>query len=117
MKAVDDLNETEIKGRKIYVGRAQKRTERDDELRKQHEERRMENEAKSAGVNLYVKNLDGELPRIVSLDSADTASDEWDDDRLRAEFEAFGTITSCKVMKDDNGTSRVSWLILEAVQS
>ena len=61
MKAVDELDDTDFKGRKIYVGRAQKRTERDDELRKQHEERRVENEAKSAGVNLYVKNLDGEL--------------------------------------------------------
>ncbi|KAK1927759.1 polyadenylate-binding protein [Papiliotrema laurentii] len=89
-KAVDELNDKEFKGKKLYVGRAQKRTERDDELRKTHEEKRLENEAKSAGVNLYIKNLD----------------DEWDDDRLRAEFDAFGTITSCKVMKDEAGVSR-----------
>lgn len=58
--AVDKLHNSEVKGKEIYVGRAQKRTERDDELRKTHEEKRVENEAKSAGVNLYVKNLDGE---------------------------------------------------------
>jgi polyadenylate-binding protein len=59
-QAVDALNETEWKGQKLFVGRAQKRSERDEELRKSHEEKRLENEAKSAGVNLYVKNLDGE---------------------------------------------------------
>jgi hypothetical protein len=35
-------------------------------------------------------------------------TDEWDDDRLRAEFDPFGTITSCRVMKDDKGVSKVS---------
>ena len=89
-KAVDELNEKEFKGQKLYAGRAQKRTERDDELKKGHEERRSEQEAKSAGVNLYIKNLD----------------DEWDDERLRAEFDPFGTITSCRVMKDDKGASK-----------
>ncbi len=58
-QACDELNETDFKGKRIFVGRAQKRTERDEELKKSHEEKRMENEAKSAGVNLYVKNLDG----------------------------------------------------------
>lgn len=89
-EAVDKLNDSEVKGKQIYVGRAQKRTERDDELRKTHEEKRQEQEAKSAGVNLYVKNLD----------------DEWDDERLRAEFDSFGTITSCRVMRDDKGASK-----------
>jgi len=89
-KACDDLNNTDFKGKKIFVGRAQKKSEREEELKKAHEEKRMENDAKSAGVNLYVKNLD----------------DEWDDDRLRAEFDSFGTITSCKVMRDDKNVSR-----------
>ncbi|ODN73441.1 polyadenylate-binding protein, cytoplasmic and nuclear [Cryptococcus amylolentus CBS 6039] len=88
--AVDALNEKDINGRKLYAGRAQSKAEREAELKRSHEEKRLENEAKSAGVNLYVKNLD----------------DEWDDDRLRAEFESFGTITSSKVMKDDSGASR-----------
>ena len=62
----------------------------------------MENEAKSAGVNLYVKNLDG-----VCLGVSMLIVDEWDDDRLRAEFDPFGTITSCKVMKDEKSVSKV----------
>ncbi|EIW67212.1 hypothetical protein TREMEDRAFT_40410 [Tremella mesenterica DSM 1558] len=89
-KAVDELNDKEVNGQKLWAGRAQKRVERDTELRKTIEEKRQEFDAKSAGVNLYVKNLD----------------DEWDDDRLRAEFDSFGTITSCKVMKDERGVSR-----------
>lgn len=90
VKAVDALHDKDFKGQKLYAGRAQKRSERDDELKKGHEERRLEQEAKSAGVNLYVKNLD----------------DEWDDERLRTEFDSFGTITSCRVMKDDKGASK-----------
>jgi polyadenylate-binding protein len=89
-KAVDELNDKEVNGKKLYAGRAQKRAERDEELRRNHEERRIENESKSAGVNLYVKNMD----------------DEWDDDRLRQEFDFAGTITSAKVMRDEKGVSR-----------
>lgn len=72
-KAVEELNEKEVKGKKLYVGRAQKRSERDEELRRSHEEKRLENEAKSAGVNLYIKNLDGELHLIGSQKIADMA--------------------------------------------
>jgi len=90
-KAVDELNDSEFKGKKLFVSRAQKRSERDEELRRNHEAARMEQESKNQGVNLYVKNI----------------NDDWDDDRVRAEFDAFGTITSCKVMRDDKtGTSR-----------
>lgn len=32
--------------------------------------------------------------------------DEWDDERLRAEFDSFGTITSCRVMRDEKGASK-----------
>lgn len=50
----------------------------------------MERLNKYQGVNLYVKNLE----------------DNVDDDKLRAEFTPFGTITSCKVMRDDKGNSK-----------
>jgi len=84
-KAVEELHDSELHGKKLFVARAQKRTERDEELRRSHEASRIEQESKTQGVNLYVKNVD----------------DEWDDERLRAEFDSFGTITSCKIMRDD----------------
>ncbi|KAJ7219326.1 polyadenylate binding protein [Mycena pura] len=88
--AVDALNDTEVNGRKLYVGRAQKKAEREEELRKSYEQAKMEKLSKYQGVNLYIKNLE----------------DDVDDDKLRAEFEPFGTVTSCKVMRDEKGTSK-----------
>ncbi|KAF7294881.1 Polyadenylate-binding protein [Mycena indigotica] len=89
-QAVDTLNDTEINGRKLYVGRAQKKAEREEELRKSYEQAKMEKLSKYQGVNLYIKNLE----------------DDMDDDKLRIEFEPFGTVTSCKVMRDEKGTSK-----------
>ena len=83
-KAVEELNDYELKSSKLYVGRAQKKHEREEELRKQYEAARQEKNAKYQGVNLYVKNL----------------ADEIDDDQLRKIFEAYGGITSAKVMRD-----------------
>ncbi|KAG9509449.1 Polyadenylate-binding protein 1A [Fragariocoptes setiger] len=89
-KAVEELNNKELNGRPLYVGRAQKKTERQAELRKKFEEQKAQRMNKYAGVNLYVKNLD----------------DQIDDERLRKEFSAFGNITSAKVMTDSNGRSK-----------
>lgn len=88
--AVDALNGTDHKGKELFVGRAQKKTEREDELRKQYERVREEKLNKYQGVNLYVKNLD----------------DSIDDEKLRQEFSVYGVITSCKVMFDDKTVSR-----------
>ena len=88
--AVDGLHETDFNGKKLYVTRAQKKAEREEELRRSYEQAKIEKLSKYQGVNLYVKNLE----------------DDVDDDKLRAEFEPFGTITSCKVMTDDKGTSK-----------
>src|SRR6202012_2219620 len=68
----------------LYVGRAQKKHEREEELRKQYEAQRLEKQSKYQGVNLYVKNL----------------HDDVDDEKLRDMFAPFGTITSAKVMRD-----------------
>lgn len=90
--AVEELNDKDFKGQTLYVGRAQKKHEREEELRKQHEAARVEKASKYQGVNLYVKNLD----------------DDIDDEQLREIFAAFGTITSAKVMRDsgpDRGDS------------
>ncbi|TVY35205.1 Polyadenylate-binding protein, cytoplasmic and nuclear [Lachnellula subtilissima] len=82
--AVDDLNGKDFKGQDLYVGRAQKKHEREEELRRSYEAARIEKASKYQGVNLYVKNLD----------------DEVDDDKLRELFTPFGAITSAKVMRD-----------------
>ncbi|KAF8212181.1 hypothetical protein K438DRAFT_1928376 [Mycena galopus ATCC 62051] len=89
-KAVDALNDTEHYGKKLFVARAQKKAEREEELRRSYEQAKMEKLSKFQGVNLYIKNLE----------------DDVDDEKLRAEFEPFGTVTSCKVMCDEKGTSK-----------
>ncbi|KAF8636487.1 hypothetical protein AX17_003302 [Amanita inopinata Kibby_2008] len=89
-KAVDFLHDIELHGKKLFVARAQKKAEREDELRRSYEQAKMEKLSKYQGVNLYIKNLE----------------DDVDDDKLRNEFEPFGTITSCKVMRDDKGKSK-----------
>jgi len=68
----------------MYVGRAQKKAERERELRAKFEAEKMDRISKFQGVNLYVKNLD------------DTVTD----DVLREEFGSMGTITSARVMMD-----------------
>ncbi|CAN9166417.1 unnamed protein product [Alternaria alternata] len=78
--AVDALNDTDFRGQKLYVGRAQKKHEREEELRKQYEAARLEKQSKYQGVNLYIKNL----------------NDDVDDEKLRDMFTPFGTITSAK---------------------
>ncbi len=102
---MEELHDTELNGKKLFVARAQKRSERDEELRRSHEASRIEQESKTQGVNLYIKNIDGECgvraARVQSADWKAPHSDEWDDERLRAEFDAFGTITSCKIMRDE----------------
>merc|ERR1711899_563578 len=63
---------------------AQKKAERQAELKKKFDALKQERMQRYQGVNLYVKNLD----------------DTVDDDRLRKEFAPFGTITSAKVMNE-----------------
>uniref|UniRef100_A0A2K6T2E6 Polyadenylate-binding protein n=1 Tax=Saimiri boliviensis boliviensis TaxID=39432 RepID=A0A2K6T2E6_SAIBB len=81
-KAVDEMNGKELSGKQIYVGRAQKKVERQTELKRKFEQMKQDRITRYQGVNLYVKNLD----------------DDIDDERLRKEFSPFGTITSAKVM-------------------
>ncbi|TWW56822.1 embryonic polyadenylate-binding protein-like isoform X2 [Takifugu flavidus] len=83
-KAVDEMNGKELNGKVIYVGRAQKRLERQGELKRKFELIKQDRIQRYQGVNLYVKNLD----------------DSIDDERLRKEFAPYGTITSAKVMTD-----------------
>jgi polyadenylate-binding protein len=89
--ALDELNNLELpEGKRLFVARAQKKEEREKQLRDRHEQMKAERQKKYAGVNLYIKNL----------------SDEIDDERLRTEFSGFGSITSAVVMKDKASKSK-----------
>lgn len=89
--AVDALNGKDMgDGKILYVARAQKKAERQQELRRKFEELKKKRHESVHGVNLYVKNLD----------------DTIDDERLREEFSRYGTITSAKVMTDEEGRSK-----------
>nr|XP_005585560.2 polyadenylate-binding protein 3 [Macaca fascicularis] len=83
-KAVDEMNGKELNGKHIYVGRAQKKVERQTELKRKFEQMKQDRITRYQVVNLYVKNLD----------------DDIDDERLRKAFSPFGTITSAKVMME-----------------
>jgi len=83
-RAVNELNGKEYNGKNIYVGRAQKKAERQTELKHKFETMKRERIQRYQGVNLYVKNLD----------------DSITDDILREHFSQFGSITSAKVMTD-----------------
>ncbi|XP_067928551.1 polyadenylate-binding protein 1-like [Watersipora subatra] len=89
-ECVTEMNGDETLGRKLYVGRAQKKAERQAELRDRFERLKMERINRYQGVNLYVKNLD----------------DNIDDERLRKEFSQYGNITSAKVMRDESAASK-----------
>ncbi|KAH7429965.1 hypothetical protein KP509_09G075700 [Ceratopteris richardii] len=82
-KAVKALNGTIFNDKEWYVGRAQKKSEREARLERYQ------------GVNLYLKNLD----------------DTIDDEKLGDLFSEFGTITACKVMRDPQGQIKGSGFV------
>ena len=87
---MEELSGKDWNGQKLYAARAQKRAERQMDLKSQFEKRKIERINRYQGVNLYVKNLD----------------DTIDNARLREEFSAYGTITSAEVMMDDKNNSK-----------
>jgi polyadenylate-binding protein len=88
-EAVQSLNGYSLGDKQLYVGRFQKKNERQSEIKRKKDLQRQERMNKYQGVNLYIKNLD----------------DTIDDERLKKEFSKFGTITSAKVMSE-SGRSR-----------
>ncbi|XP_051150811.1 polyadenylate-binding protein 2-like [Andrographis paniculata] len=94
-KAVEALNGKKFDDKEWYVGKAQKKSEREQELRARFEQASKETIDKFQGLNLYVKNLD----------------DSIDDEKLKELFSDFGTITSCKVMRDPSGISKGSGFV------
>lgn len=100
-QAVMELNGKEIaEGKCMYVGRAQKKAERQQELKRKFEELKNERMNRYQGVNLYVKNLD----------------DTIDDERLRKEFTTYGTITSAKVMLEDGRSKGFGFVCFSAAE-
>ena len=80
-EAVNAMNKLELNGKQLYVGRAQKKAEREEILKKEYEQIK----GKQNGINLFIKNID---------DTVDT-------DRLREKFSRFGSIKSAEVKKKD----------------
>jgi len=73
------------------VGKAQKKAERDAELKQKFEQDfTSKKKPEAQGVNLFIKNLDEEI----------------DDDKLKNEFSRFGNIVSVKVIRDEKGQSK-----------
>lgn len=79
--AVENLNGSSLEDKVLYVGRAEKKAEREAELKAQFEQERNSRFEKLKGANLYLKNLD----------------DSVNDEKLKELFSEFGTISSCKV--------------------
>ncbi|XP_051150812.1 polyadenylate-binding protein 2-like [Andrographis paniculata] len=94
-KAVEALNGKKFDEKEWYVGKAQKKLEREQELKSRFEMAARETVDRFQGVNLYIKNLD----------------DSIDDEKLKELFSEFGTITSCKVMRDPSGISKGSGFV------
>ncbi|KAH0631070.1 hypothetical protein JD844_005159 [Phrynosoma platyrhinos] len=91
-KAVEEMNGKDINGKMVFVGRAQKKVERQAELKRKFEQLKQERISRYQGVNLYIKNLD----------------DTIDDEKLRKEFSPFGSITSakCEMVKMDREATK-----------
>ncbi|MBA0602148.1 hypothetical protein Gorai_002338, partial [Gossypium raimondii] len=94
-RAVESLNGKKFDDKEWYVGKAQKKSERELDLKLQFEQSMKEAADKFQGANLYVKNLD------------DSISDE----KLKELFSQYGTITSYKVMRDPSGISKGSGFV------
>ncbi|CAA2970445.1 polyadenylate-binding 7 [Olea europaea subsp. europaea] len=88
--ALEAFHGTQLGSKVLYVARAQKKTEREEMLRRQFEEKRREKILKYKASNVYVKNID----------------DDVTDDELWDHFSQCGTITSAKLMRDDKGMSK-----------
>jgi polyadenylate-binding protein len=75
----------------LFVGRAQKRTDRDREMTMRREREKMERVNKMQGCNLYVRNLDESVT----------------EEELSHEFAKFGAVTSARISKDAAGRSKL----------
>ncbi|CAN4117165.1 unnamed protein product [Withania somnifera] len=89
-KAVEAMNGSKLGCKILYVAKAQKKTEREQILKRLFEERRKAQLIKYQGSNVYVKNIAGDVT----------------DHELRELFSQCGKITSAKLMVDEKGVSK-----------
>nr|DAD44535.1 TPA_asm: hypothetical protein HUJ06_002765 [Nelumbo nucifera] len=89
-KAVEAMNGAKLGSKTLYVGRAQKKAEREKILKHTYEELQNKQTDNMKNSNVYVKNLD------VSVD----------DSKLQELFSSCGKITSARVMHYDDGRSK-----------
>lgn len=94
-RAVSELNGKKFDEKEWYVGKALKKHERELELKGKYDPSNKQIFNKHQGLNLFLKNLD----------------DSIGDDKLKELFCEYGTITSCKVMRDPNGVSKGSGFV------
>lgn len=90
IRAVEALNGFLLGSKKLYCSRAQKKAEREQELKNKLRAMKLEQITKYQGINLFVKNLE----------------DEVNEERLKKEFSVFGVIRSARLMLDDKGNSK-----------
>ncbi|KAJ8532786.1 hypothetical protein K7X08_015675 [Anisodus acutangulus] len=89
-RAMEDMNGSKLGCKILYVARAQKKTVREQILRRLFEEKRKAQIIKYQGSNVYVKNIAGDVT----------------DHELRELFSQCGKITSAKLMLDEKGVSK-----------
>ncbi|PIA43523.1 hypothetical protein AQUCO_01900128v1 [Aquilegia coerulea] len=90
-RAMEEINGTQVGSKIIYLAKAQKKAEREQILHHHFDERGKEHiQKQKLGLNVYVKNINLDVH----------------DDELREVFGQCGTITSVRLMRDDNGKSR-----------
>jgi len=89
-RAVEALHGSTYTTKKIWCGPAQKKSEREQELKSKFRVLKLEQMTKYSGINLYIKNLE----------------DEVNEERLKKEFSAFGNIKSARIMLDEKNNSK-----------
>ncbi|KAL1219671.1 Polyadenylate-binding protein 1 [Cardamine amara subsp. amara] len=89
--AIEKMNGTIVDEKELYVGRAQRKKTRLEDLMANFKLEKTRRDVRTRkGLNLYVKNLEGSVNNKV----------------LEELFSEFGTITSCKVMVHSNNVSK-----------
>jgi len=92
VKSVETLHQKPFgtEEKPLWCGRAQKKSERESELKNRFKLIKMERIKQYTGINLYIKNLE----------------DSIREEQLKNDFSMFGTIKSLKIMTDDKKNSK-----------